>query len=154
MHFRFCGIGYNLWLKYSNLGSNPQTLFTHWGISTVIPWTGFKLFLSRLFTQLQVYIDYLGQGTFLIMLGVCLYATFRLDTAYSLYNWLNMGIFFLRGSTPNLLDIFNHYLLLLFPIFLIFGTLRNRYLAFLFGLLALILELLLVIGFLDWRWVA
>lgn len=141
---------YTVWLRFSGLGSIPQSLKIHWGISTVMPWEGISLFIWRLFTLPRVYIDYLDISIFVVMLGFTLYATLRLDTAYSLYNWLSISIFFMRGSTPHLLDSFNRYLLLLFPVFFILGNVRNRYLVFIFGLLGFMLEVLLVAGFLDW----
>ncbi|OGN75692.1 MAG: hypothetical protein A2X25_02680 [Chloroflexi bacterium GWB2_49_20] len=147
-------LAYQAWLIRSNLGSISQTLVTQWGIRTVMPWEGFRLFLVRLFSEPRVFIDYIDLGILLLMLAVCIYGTFRLDPAYSLYNWLNLGLFFMRGSPPHLLDSFSRYLLLLFPAFLVFGALRDRRLALVFGLLSFIVQLFLVMGFLDWRWVA
>lgn len=147
-------LAYLAWLNLSNLGSFSQTLLKYWGIHTVMPWEGFRLFLVRLFTGQRVFIDYIDLGTLLLMLAVCIYASFRLDPAYSLYNWLNVSLFFMRGTPPHLLDSFSRYFLMLFPAFLVFGGLRNRRLALAFGLLSFIVQLFLVMGFLDWRWVA
>lgn len=147
-------LAYLAWLNFSSLGSISQALVNFWGIHTVMPWEGFRLFLVRLLTGERVFIDYIDLGTLLLMLAVCIYASFRLDPAYSLYNWLNVSLFFMRGTPPHLLDSFSRYFLMLFPAFLVFGGLRNRRLALAFGLLSFIVQLFLVMGFLDWRWVA
>jgi hypothetical protein len=145
---------YQAWLRYADLGDIQQALVRQWGIRTVMPWEGLRLFLVRLFTEPRVFIDYLDLGVLVLMLAVCMYASFRIDPAYSLYNWLNLGLFFMRGTPPHLLDSFSRYLLLLFPAFLVFGAIRNRRLALAFGILSFIVQLFLVMGFLDWRWVA
>jgi hypothetical membrane protein len=119
-----------------------------------MPWEGFQLFLVRLVTTPRVFIDYIDLGILVVMLGVCIYASLRLDPAYSLYNWLSLGLLFMRGTPPHLLDSFSRYLLLLFPAFLVFGAIKNRRLALAFGILSFIVQLFLVMGFLDWRWVA
>jgi hypothetical protein len=147
-------LAYLAWLKLSSLGDISQTLQAFWGIRTVMPWEGVRLFLERLFNGPRVFIDFIDLGALLFMLAVCIYATFRLDVAYSLYNWLNLGVFFMRGTPPHLLDSFSRYMLMLFPAFLVLGTLRNHRLALALGLLLFILQLFLVMGFLDWRWVA
>jgi hypothetical protein len=147
-------LAYLGWLHYANLGTTSQALENFWGIHTVMPWEGFRLFLGRLFTRQKVFIDYIDLGTLLLMLIVCTYAVFRLDPAYSIYNWLNISLFFMRGTPPHLLDSFSRYLLLLFPAFLIFGAIHNRRLAIFFGSLSFIIQLFLVMSFLDWRWVA
>jgi hypothetical protein len=147
-------LAYLGWLHYSNLGTTSQALKNFWGIQTVMPWEGFRLFLGRLFSRQRVFIDYIDLGTLLLMLIVCTYAIFRLDPAYSIYNWLSISLFFMRGTPPHLLDSFSRYLLLLFPAFLIFGAIQNRRLAIFFGSLSFIIQLFLVMGFLDWRWVA
>lgn len=147
-------LGYQAWLKFARLGDIPQALETQWGIRTVLPWEGFRLFLNRLVTTQRVFIDYIDLGILVLVLGVCIYASLHMDPAYSLYNWLNLGLFFMRGTPPHLLDSFSRYLLLLFPAFLVFGAIRNRWLAVALGSLSFIVQLFLVMGFLDWRWVA
>jgi hypothetical protein len=147
-------LSYQAWLKYANMGDIRQALVTQWGIRTVMPWEGFRLFLVRLFTEPRVFIDYIDLGVLVLMLGVCIYASFSLDPAYSLYSWMNLGLFFMRGTPPHLLDSFSRYLLMLFPAFLVFGGIKNRRLAMVLGILSFIVQLFLVMGFLDWRWVA
>ena len=145
---------YQAWLYNSNLGNIFKVHTTTWSIQTVMPWEGFKLFVERLFSQQRVFIDYIDLGALLLILGVCIFATFHLDPAYSLYNWLNLSLFFMRGTPPHLLDGFNRFLLMVFPAFLVFGAIRNRPLAIILGSLSFIIQLFLLMGFLDWRWVA
>jgi hypothetical protein len=147
-------LSYQAWLKFANLGEIRQALITRWGIRTVMPWEGFRLFLERLVTTPRVFIDYIDLGILVLMLGVCIYASLRLDPAYLLYYWLSLGLFFMRGTPPHLLDSFSRYLLLLFPAFLVFGAIKNRRLALAFGILSFMVQLFLLMGFLDWRWVA
>jgi hypothetical protein len=144
---------YSLYLHLSGLGSIPATLEQHWGIRTVPPWTGFGLFLQRLVTTPRVFIDWVDLAslvTVLVLLGLGLR---RLDPALSLYSWLALALFFMRGTPPHLLDSFNRYLLSLFPIFLILGGMRNRFLRLGWWAVSFGLQIFLLLGFLDWRWV-
>lgn len=145
---------YSLYLRLSGLGSIPATLEQHWGIRTVAPWTGFGLFLQRLVTTPRVFIDWIDLASLvavLILLGLGLR---RLDPALSLYSWLALALFFMRGTPPHLLDSFNRYLLSLFPVFLILGRMRNRFLRLGWWVVSWGLQIFLLLGFLDWRWVA
>ena len=145
---------YQAWLRSANLGDIQDALIIQWGIRTVMPWEGFRLFVVRLVTTPRVFIDTIDLGILVLMLGVCIYASIHLDLAYSLYNWLSLGLFFMRGTPPHLLDSFSRYLFLLFPAFLMFGAIKNRRLALVIGIFSFIVQLFLVMGFLDWRWVA
>jgi len=147
-------LGYQIWMSNANMGGIRQALATNWGIRTVMPWQGLWLFLERLVTTPRVFIDYIDLGLLGLMLGVCIYASLRLNPAYSLYNFLSLGLYFMRGTPPHLLDSFSRYLLLLFPAFLVFGTVSNRKLALALSIFSFMLQLFLVMGFLDWRWVA
>jgi hypothetical protein len=147
-------ISFQAWLKYANLGNIPQALMNHWGIRTVMPWEGLQLFMDRLMNTRRVFIDSIDLGNMLLMLVVCIYASLSMDQAYSFYNWLNVGLFFMRGTPPHLLDSFSRYLLLLFPAFLVFGAIKNRKVAMALGVVSFVVQLFLVMGFLDWRWVA
>jgi hypothetical protein len=147
-------VAYQTWLKYTNLGDTRQALVSLWGIQTVTPWEGFRLFSERLISTPRVFIDYIDLGMLVFMLVICISGTLKLDPAYSLFNWLSLGLFFMRGTPPHLLDSFSRYLLMLFPAFLLFGTIKNRRLVLILGSLSFILQIFLLVGFLDWRWVA
>ena len=147
-------LGFVTWLKISNLGNYSQILLKSWGIHTVMPWEGFRLFLVRLFNEPRVFIDYIDLGAMLLMLAVCIYVTIRFDPAYSIFLWVNLSMYFLQGNPPHLLDSFSRFFLKLFPAFLVFGAIKNRRLVLAFGILSFIVQLFLVMGFLDWRWVA
>ena len=147
-------LGYSLYLSLSGLGSIPATLEQHWGIRTVAPWTGFGLFLERLFTTPRVFIDWIDLGSLVVVLVLLGLGLRRLDPALSLYSWLTLALFFMRGTPPHLLDSFNRYLLSLFPVFLILAGMRSRILRLGWWALSLGLQFFLLLGFLDWRWVA
>ena len=147
-------LAYQAWSNNFKLGSIFNVHSTSWHIRTVMPWEGFRLFIIRLFTQQRVFIDFVDLGLFLIILGICIYATFHLDPAYSIYSWLNLSLFFMRGTPPHLLDGFNRFLLMIFPAFIVIGAVRNRILVIILGSLSFVVQLFLVMGFLDWRWVA
>ena len=153
---------YSLWLRLAGLGFIPATLETHWGIRTVMPWTGFGLFLQRLVGERRVFIDYIDLSLFGVMLALLVVGLFRLNPALSLYNFLTLSLFFMRGTPPHLLDSFSRYFLGLFPAFIMvaqFATisiagLRNRTLRAALWLISFGLQIFLLMGFLDWRWVA
>jgi len=153
---------YTLWLRLTGWGSIPATLETHWGIRTVMPWTGFGLFLQRLVGGQRVFIDYVDLTLFLVMLVLLVVGLFRLDPGLSLYNFLTLCLFFMRGTPPHLLDSFSRYFLTLFPAFIMvaqlatitIGSLRNRILRMVLWSVSIGLQIFLVIGFLDWRWIA
>jgi hypothetical membrane protein len=136
------------------LGSIPLTLEEHWGIRTVTPWTGIALFLQRLLTTPRVFVDWIDLAALaaaLVLIGLGLP---RLDPALSLYSGLTLALFFKRGTPPHLLDSFSRYLLSLFPIFLLLGRMRARFLRLGWWTVSLGLQVFLLLGFLDWRWVA
>ena len=161
---------YALWLRLAGWGSIPATLETYWGIRTVAPWTGFGLFLQRLVGGQRVFIDYVDLSLFVVMLALLVIGLFRLDPALSLYNILTLALFFMRGTPPHLLDSFSRYFLTLFPAFImvaqlwllisqplatiIIGSLRNRILRMVLWSVSIGLQIFLLMGFLDWRWIA
>jgi hypothetical protein len=153
---------YTLWLRLAGWGSIPATLETLWGIRIVMPWTGFGLFLQRLVGEQRVFVDYVDLSLFIVMLGLLIVGLFRLDPGLSLYNFLTLSLFFMRGTPPHLLDSFSRYFLTLFPAFImvaqfttiIIGSLRSRILRMVLWSVSIGLQIFLVIGFLDWRWIA
>ena len=145
---------YSLWLRWSGLGGIPTGLEQHWGIRTVMPWEGFRLFLERLFTTQRVFIDWIDLAMLILVLGLLVVGLFCLDPALSLYNWLSLALFFMRGTPPHLLDSFNRYFLSLFPAFFMLGQMRSRALRLALWVLSFGLQVFLLLGFLDWRWVA
>jgi len=153
---------YTLWLRFSGIGSIPATLETFWNIHTVAPWTGFGLFLQRLFVEPRVFVDYIDLSLLLVILALIAMGLFRLVPPLSLYNLLTLGLFFMRGTPPHLLDSFSRYFLSLFPAFIIMARLstininspRSRIFRLAFLMVSIGLQIFLVIGFLDWRWIA
>ena len=91
----------------------PECLRTDWGIRTVPPWVGFELFLDRLFNTPRVFVDYIDLGALSFILILLIYGFRRLDPILSLYAWLNITLFFMRGTPPHLLDSFSRYMLAL-----------------------------------------
>ncbi|HEY2979588.1 MAG TPA: hypothetical protein VGJ22_00275 [Anaerolineales bacterium] len=59
-----------------------------------------------------------------------------------------------RGTQPHLLDSYSGYLLLLFPMFLLFGRDARSPVRVFTWVLALTLQLSLAWGFLEWKWIA
>jgi hypothetical protein len=59
-----------------------------------------------------------------------------------------------RGTPPHLLDSYSRYLLLLFPVFLLFGRDPRPRVRVFTWVLALTLQFILAWGFLEWIWIA
>ncbi|MBV5323242.1 glycosyltransferase family 39 protein, partial [bacterium] len=119
-------VGWNLYLNAANLGNVTEMLVTHWGIRTVPPWVGIGLFLNRLFNTSRVFVDYIDLGSLAFILILLAYGLRRLDPILSLYAWLNLALFFMRGTPPHLLDSFSRYMLAVFPAFLIMAKIPSR----------------------------
>ncbi len=145
---------HSFWLRLAGLGSVPGTLEAHWGIRTVAPWTGVWLFLQRLFTTPRVFVDYVDLSALLVVLVLLALGWRRLHPALSLYGWLSVGLFFMRGTPPHLLDSFSRYMLAVFPAFLVLGRVRSRGLRIGLWAVSFVVQVFLLMGFLDWRWVA
>jgi hypothetical protein len=141
-------------MRMTGPGSVPAILAEHWGIRTVAPWTGFGLFLQRLVGGQRVFIDYVDLSLLVIMLVLLVVGLFHLDPVLSLYNFLTLSLFFMRGTPPHLLDSFNRYLLALFPAFLVLAKVRSRPLRLVVWMVSFVLQTFLLLGFLDWRWIA
>jgi hypothetical protein len=58
------------------------------------------------------------------------------------------------GPTLHLLDGLSRYFLCLFPLFLLMGRMRSSPLRVGLWALSFVAQVCLVMGFLDWRWVA
>ncbi|MEW6287607.1 MAG: glycosyltransferase family 39 protein [Chloroflexota bacterium] len=147
-------VGWNLYLKAARLGNITETLNSHWGIRTVLPWTGVRLFLERLLDTPRVFVDYIDLGSLAFILTLLIFGLRRLDPTLSIYAWLNLALFFMRGTPPHLLDSFSRYMLAVFPAFLVMGGIPNRAARFTLWAGSFTLQLFLLMGFLDWRWVA
>lgn len=147
-------LAWNLYLRSSGLGNMNAMLAAQWGIRTVPPWTGVGLFLERLFNTPRVFVDYVDLGCLLFILALLVAGMRRLDPLLSLYAWANLALFFMRGTPPHLLDSFSRYMLAVFPAFLVLAGLQNRAARLALWTFSFILQVFLLMGFLDWRWVA
>jgi hypothetical protein len=147
-------VGWVVYLGAAGLGSVPATLAGHWGIRTVAPWTGVWLFLERLFTRQLYFIDFVDLAVLTGVLVLLVLGLRRVDPALSLYAWLSLAVFFMRGTPPHLLDSFNRYLLALFPAFLVLAKVRSKPMRLAAWVVSFGLQAFLLMGFLDWRWIA
>jgi hypothetical protein len=145
---------YQWWLSASGFPPTSVQLESIWGIRMVMPWTGFWMFLQRLLFEQRVFIDYVDLAFFLLMLTLAVRGLPRLDPALSLYTWLNLALFLMRGTPPHLLDSFTRYFLYLFPLFFLIGRSPYARLRTAFWAGSFALQLLLTWGFLQWKWVA
>ncbi len=150
----FVAASYQAWLRASRLGSMTAALKAYWHIQTVAPWTGFWMFLQRLFTTHYIYMDWIDLLLFIVIALAALKGLQALDPAYSLYVWLTLAVLFTRGTPPHLLASFSRYFLALFPLFILFARIRNKILWTLIPVLSLCLQALLVWLFLWGSWVA
>jgi hypothetical protein len=146
--------GYLLVMRLMNLGSISDSLNSYWYIRPVLPWTGVALFINRLFTTQLIFIDFLDLTFLVILLVLLVIGLRRLDLALSLYSWLMLAVLFTRGTPPTLLMSFSRYLLVLFPAFFVLGKMRNQWLRLGLWMLSFILEIMMLFGFLQWRFIA
>jgi Dolichyl-phosphate-mannose-protein mannosyltransferase len=150
----FALIGWNFYLRAAGLGTIPKILMIHWGIRTVPPWVGIWFFLGRLFTTPRVFIDYVDLAAVIFILIMLIYGLRRLDPLLSLYAWLSLALFFMRGTPCHLLDSFSRYMLGVFPAFLIMPVIPSRAARLSLWMTSFVLQSFLLMGFLDWRWIA
>jgi hypothetical membrane protein len=99
-------------------------------------------------------VDYIDLGCLAFILVLLMFGLRRLDPILSMYAWLNLALFFMRGTPPHLLDSFSRYMLAVFPAFLIMGGIPNRAARLILWTGSFILQIFLLMGFLDWRWIA
>jgi len=147
-------LGYQAWLKLSGLGSITTALNQYWRIATVAPWTGFCLFLQRLFSLDFIYMDWIDLFLFIFILLLSLLSLRDLPLEFSLYIWLTLAILFMRGTPPHLLASFSRYFLALFPIFILPARMKFKSVQLLAASISLCLQMLLAWVFLLGSWVA
>jgi Dolichyl-phosphate-mannose-protein mannosyltransferase len=146
--------GFTLGLRLLNLNSMTDTFNSYWDIRPVMPWTGVALFFKRLFTTHLIFIDFLDLSFLVIMLALWVIGLRRLDPALSLYSFLTIAVLFMRGTPPTLLMSFSRYLLVLFPAFFILGTIHNRSVRTGIWIFSFCLQMVMLFGFLQWRFIA
>jgi hypothetical protein len=78
----------------------------------------------------------------------------RLDPALSLYSIVTIAVLFSRGTPPTLLMSFSRYLLVLFPAFLLLGKIHKRSFRLAIWAPSICLQVLMLYGFLQWRFIA
>jgi hypothetical protein len=147
-------LGYQAWLKLSGLGSVVGALDQYWRITTVAPWTGFYLFLQRLFTMKFIYMDWIDLFLLIFILLISILSLRDLPIEFSLYIWLTLAILFMRGTPPHLLASFSRYFLALFPIFILPANIKIKSVQVFAAALSLSLQMLLAWVFLLGSWVA
>lgn len=147
-------LGYQAWLKLSGLGTVVGALSQYWRIETVAPWTGFYLFIQRLFHIEFIYMDWIDLFLFIFILLLSLLSLRELSFEFSLYIWLTLAILFMRGTPPHLLASFSRYILALFPIFILPANMKLKIVRPFAAAILLSLQMLLAWVFLLGSWVA
>jgi hypothetical protein len=147
-------LGYQTWLKLSGLGTVVGALNQYWRIQTVAPWTGFYLFLQRLFSLEFIYMDWIDLLLFIFVLLISIISLRDLPLEFSLYIWLTLAILFMRGTPPHLLASFSRYFLALFPIFILPANMKMKSVQVFAAAVSLFLQMLLAWVFLLGSWVA
>lgn len=149
-----CAAAYQAWLKAAQLGTIAEALRVYWRLETVLPWTGFLLFLQRLPTRHFNYMDWIDLALLILVLAAAIVGLRRLDPAFSLYVWLTLAVLFTRGTPPHLLASYSRYFLGLFPLFVLPALSPHRRLQFCVIVLFFSFQVLLVTIFLWGSWVA
>ena len=145
---------YQTWLYYSGLGTITVALKEYWHLETVMPWTGFLLFINRLFFTKFVYMDWVDLALYVIVLAASVIGLRLLDPAFSLYVWLTLAVLLTRGTPPHLLASYSRYFIALFPLFVLPALLRNKHLQAFIVMISFSLQILLAWIFLGGSWVA
>lgn len=145
---------YQAWLKLAGYGTIADALRTYWRLETVMPWTGFILFLQRIPNRHFNYMDWIDLVFLIIVLIAAVIGLRRLDPAFSLYVWLTIAVLFTRGTPPHLLASYSRYFLGLFPLFVLPASISNRPLRLTVIILFFSIQILLVTIFLWGSWVA
>ena len=146
--------GYQLWLKVSGFGSIDTTLSQYWKIETVAPWTGFYLFIQRLFTLKFIYMDWIDLCLFILVVLISVFSLRDLPLDFSIYIWLTLAILFMRGTPPHLLASFSRYFLALFPVFILPAKMESKSIRIFALSASMCLQVLLAWVFLLGSWVA
>ena len=147
-------LGYQVWLKFSGLGNIPAALGQYWRIETVAPWTGFYLFVQRLFTLEFIYMDWIDLLLLILVLLISIASLRSLPVDFSIYLWLTLAILFMRGTPPHLMASASRYFLALFPVFILPANMELKSLRFFAAAVSLSLQMLLAWVFLLGSWVA
>lgn len=147
-------LGYQTWLKLSGLGNITTALDQYWRITTVAPWTGFYLFLQRLFSIEYIYMDWIDLFLFMFILLISLAGLRDFPIEFSLYIWLTLAVLFMRGTPPHLLASYSRYFLVMFPIFIPPAGMKMKSVQVLAASVSLSLQMLLGWVFLLGSWVA
>ncbi|NTV37762.1 MAG: hypothetical protein HGA82_00960 [Anaerolineales bacterium] len=126
----------------------------YWRSTTVAPWTGFYLFLLRLFSIEYIYMDWIDLFLFIFILLIGLAGLRDLPIEFSLYIWLTLAVLFMRGTPPHLLASYSRYFLALFPIFILPAGMKMKNVQVMAASISLCLQMLLAWVFLLGSWVA
>ncbi len=146
--------GYSLWLRIAGMYSFIAASKYGWGRITVMPWTGFWLFLNRLLYNQHTYIDYIDLLLFMLALALSIYGLFQLNSDLSLYNWLTLTLIMMASSKQQLLLSFSRLFLVLFPLFFLMAKIRSPRLRMALLAASFGLQLILLAGFLNWSFIA
>ncbi len=147
-------LGYQAWLKISGLGSITTALGQYWRIETVAPWSGFYLFIQRLFTIEFIYMDWIDLLLLIFVLLISIVSLRDLPVEFSIYIWLTLAILFMRGTPPHLIASYSRYFLALFPVFILPANIEFKSVRFFAAAASLSLQMLLAWVFLLGSWVA
>jgi hypothetical protein len=147
-------VAYQLLLKLVGYGTTADALRIYWKLETVPPWTGFVLFLQRLFSAGFNYMDWIDLAFFIMFLVASIVGLRLLDPPFSIYIWLTIAVFLMRGTPPHLLASYSRYFLTLFPLFLLPARLPYPHLRLAVIIASFSLQVLLVSIFLWGSWVA
>ncbi|HEX5809139.1 MAG TPA: mannosyltransferase family protein [Anaerolineales bacterium] len=145
---------YQFWLAYSGYGTLVQAYAQFWHMETVPPWIGVMRILQQLPTWDFLYIDWIDLFLLIVVAFAAVLAPRRLSSAFSLYIWLTLAVFFSRWTPHFLLGSFSRYFLTLFPLALLPALSNNRYLRVTVIVLFFALHIVLVTIFLWGSWVS
>ena len=145
---------YSIYLKVSGFETIAGA-YANRGTRVVMPWIGLWDLGQRLLHNRMAITDYIEIGLFILFTIAFLIGIKELPVAFSLYNLAMIAIILMRVYEVSFLPGFMRYMLIIFPIFIVFGKkLQNRWAFYTAIAGSLVINLLMAWSFVNWFWVA
>ena len=144
---------YSLYLKISGMNSITHA-YSHWGTDVLWPWEGLWKLVERTITENLNFIDYVDLILFIIFFIGIFFSFKKLPMHYSLFNLSMFLLILMVGRKSNFLPGFMRYMLIVFPLFILFGKYVQRKIFYVIVTLSMSINLFLLWLYINWFWIA